>query len=90
MDRGAWWATVHGGLKELDMTEQITLTATVKKKKKFHSFLHDILSKYARNSDSIVFEHIILAFNLSHNVGDAQNLTYCLQIITTDSLKLNR
>ena len=22
MDRGAWWATVHGGLKEPDMTEQ--------------------------------------------------------------------
>ena len=21
MDRGAWWATVHGGHKELDMTE---------------------------------------------------------------------
>ena len=29
MDRGAWWAIVHGGLKELDMTEQITLTAIV-------------------------------------------------------------
>ena len=22
MDRGAWWATVHGGAKELDMTEE--------------------------------------------------------------------
>ena len=22
MDRGAWWATVHGGHKELDMTEE--------------------------------------------------------------------
>ena len=21
MDRGAWWATVHGGHKELDMTD---------------------------------------------------------------------
>ena len=21
MDRGAWWAIVHGGLKELDVTE---------------------------------------------------------------------
>ena len=21
MDRGAWWATVHGGHKELDVTE---------------------------------------------------------------------
>ena len=24
MDRGAWWATVHGGPKELDMTEQLS------------------------------------------------------------------
>ena len=23
MDRGAWWATVHGGHKESDMTEQL-------------------------------------------------------------------
>ena len=23
-DRGAWWATVHGGPKELDMTEQLS------------------------------------------------------------------
>ena len=23
MDGGAWWATVHGGHKELDMTEQL-------------------------------------------------------------------
>ena len=26
MDRGAWWATVHGVAKELDMTEQLILT----------------------------------------------------------------
>ena len=25
MDRGAWRATVHGGLKESDMTERLTL-----------------------------------------------------------------
>jgi len=31
MDRGAWRATVHEGLKELDMTQQITLTAIVNK-----------------------------------------------------------
>ena len=24
MDRGAWWVTVHGGHKELDMTEWLT------------------------------------------------------------------
>ena len=67
MDRGAWRATVHGGLKELDMTQQITLTAIVNKQtnKKFHSFLHDILSKYARKSDSIVFEHIILGLQFA-------------------------
>ena len=26
MDRGAWSATVHGGPKELDTTEQLTLS----------------------------------------------------------------
>ena len=26
MDRGAWWATVHGFSKELDRTEQLTLS----------------------------------------------------------------
>ena len=26
MDRGAWWVTVHGGHKELDMTEWLTHT----------------------------------------------------------------
>ena len=26
MDRGAWWATVHGVTKELDTTEQLTLS----------------------------------------------------------------
>ena len=30
MDRGAWWATVHG-CKELDTTEQLTLTALKEK-----------------------------------------------------------
>ena len=26
MDRGAWWATVHGVVKELNMTEQVIHT----------------------------------------------------------------
>ena len=26
MDRGAWWSTVHGVTKELDMTERLTYT----------------------------------------------------------------
>ena len=26
MDRRAWWATVHGGRKELDTTERLTLS----------------------------------------------------------------
>ena len=26
MDRGAWWATVHGGHKESDTTERLTLS----------------------------------------------------------------
>ena len=27
MDRGAWWATVHGGHKKLDMTERLSACA---------------------------------------------------------------
>ena len=26
MDRGTWWATVHGVCKESDMTEQLAVT----------------------------------------------------------------
>ena len=26
MDRGAWWATVRGGCKELDTTERLTIS----------------------------------------------------------------
>ena len=29
MDRGAWWATVHGVTKELDMTEQLNNSNTI-------------------------------------------------------------
>ena len=28
MNRGAWWATVHGGYKELNMTEYLTFSHT--------------------------------------------------------------
>ena len=28
MDRGTWWATVHGGRKELDTTERLILCET--------------------------------------------------------------
>ena len=30
MDRGHSWATIHGGIKELDMTEQLTLLLYLK------------------------------------------------------------
>ena len=30
MDRGAWWAIVHGVTKELDLTEQQTLSRVMK------------------------------------------------------------
>ena len=29
MDRGAWWATVHGGHKESDTTERLTTKKTI-------------------------------------------------------------
>ena len=33
MDRGAWRATVHGVAKESDMTEQLSTSTSVEKKK---------------------------------------------------------
>ena len=29
MDRGAWWARVHGVVKELDTTEQLNNNVTI-------------------------------------------------------------
>ena len=29
MDRGVWWSTVHGSLKELDMTERLSKTQLI-------------------------------------------------------------
>ena len=34
MERGAWWATVHG-VAELDMTEQLTLSQTLRSSQKY-------------------------------------------------------
>ena len=34
MDRGAWWSTVHGGHKELDRTEQLSMHTSDKRSKK--------------------------------------------------------
>ena len=31
MDRGAWWATVHGDSKELDTTEQLSMHTRIMK-----------------------------------------------------------
>ena len=30
LDRGAWWATIHGGHKELDMTERLSTHTVIK------------------------------------------------------------
>ena len=32
MDRGAWWAIIHGVTKQLDMTEQLSMHANSKKR----------------------------------------------------------
>ena len=34
MDRGAWWATVQGVAKELDMTEQLNNNRMLEKQEK--------------------------------------------------------
>ena len=38
MDRGAWWAIVHGGLKESDTTEPLTLSLLLLKC--MHVYIH--------------------------------------------------
>ena len=37
MDRGAWWATVHGSHKESDMTEQVSTHAQHNVTRVFHT-----------------------------------------------------
>ena len=37
MNRGAWWATIHG-VSKLDMTEQLSMHACIPKMKKILSF----------------------------------------------------
>ena len=44
MDRGAWWATAHGGPKELDRTEQLTLSLSQGNDEvSYNNHLHRIL-----------------------------------------------
>ena len=38
MDRGAWWATVHGVTEESDTTEQLSTAHT-----DLYTYTHDIL-----------------------------------------------
>ena len=45
MDRGAWWATVHGVAKELDMTEQLMCTC-VCVRAHTHTHTHDDVIGY--------------------------------------------
>ena len=67
MVRGAWWATIHGGWKELDMTEQLTL---------FTSLAHDMLQKQEALEDSI---HSSLYISQIHPLTPCLRLSYFWQ-----------
>ena len=45
-DRGAWWATVHGGPKESDVTEQLTHTLCTSKYVKWIDLMSRLLNTY--------------------------------------------
>ena len=46
MDRGAWRATIHGVVKEWDMTEQLTLLLFTHALKHIISYKNYFLSSY--------------------------------------------
>ena len=46
MDRGAWWATVHGGHKDSDVTEQLTHTLFTSKYVKWIDLMSRLLNTY--------------------------------------------
>ena len=46
MDRGAWWATVHGGHKESDVKEQLTHTLCTSKYAKWIDLMSRLLNTY--------------------------------------------
>ena len=49
MDKGAWWAIVHGVHKESDMTEQLTLSLLLLKC--MHVYIHRHM--HTQNKDSL-------------------------------------
>ena len=51
MDRGAWWATVHGVAKELDMTEQLMCTCVCVRA---HTHTHTMMSLVTKETGHFV------------------------------------
>ena len=51
MDRGVWWATVHGGHKESDMTEWLTLSLWHSLKPKAQFRVWNTKRAYSHNED---------------------------------------
>ena len=51
MDRGAWWATVHRGHKESDMTEWLTLSLSHSLKHKAQFSVWNTKMAYSHNED---------------------------------------
>ena len=47
MDRGAWWATVHG-CKESDMTEQLTYTQYTQT----HTYIYKTISVFCTSENN--------------------------------------
>ena len=61
MDRGAWWATVHGVVKALDMTYQLSHQNTMQ-------YNHCSITTVQRNNISEKINYIATRMNLKNHV----------------------
>ena len=55
MDGGSWWATVHGGRKESDMTGQLHSSLMGYVPELFHTFSFLLVSNIAFSDDGLAF-----------------------------------
>ena len=68
MDRGAWGTTVHGVGKELDMTEQLTLSlSAITEHHFFHTLLMAGIRKLSLDAKSIMPPVSIKKVSLEHS-----------------------
>ena len=69
MDRGAWWATVHGGRKKSDMAEQLS-TAQHREERGQNKCIPSTEKEFSCSEPSTKFCHFLSRSpSLLHNVS---------------------